>query len=137
MTLTNKPLRENFGSLFLFKTYFIFFRNNNMAYNDTINNIIKMEDHKMKKKDFKLFKDTALLNGLIIVELIMSVLLIRQKKWYSTFAGISLIVEAGEQMGKATKLLNKTDDRLETMGFDEESEEETTKSDKIQMGFHV
>ena len=91
----------------------------------------------MKKKDFKLFKDTALLNGLIIVELIMSVLLIRQKKWYSTFAGISLIVEAGEQMGKATKLLNKTNDRLETIGFDEESEEEETKSDKIQMGFHV
>lgn len=77
----------------------------------------------MKKKDFKLFKDTALLNGLIIGELITSVLLIRQKKWYSTIAGISLLVEAGDQMGQATKLLNKTNERLMAIRFDDESEE--------------
>lgn len=91
----------------------------------------------MKKKDFKLFKDTALLVGEIIVELIIGIKLIRHKKWYSTIAGIIYIVTAGDQMGQATKLINKTNDRLETIGFDEESEEETTKSDKIQMGFHV
>ena len=90
----------------------------------------------MKKKDFKLFKDTALLVGEIIVELIIGIKLIRHKKWYSTIAGISFIVEAGDQMGQATKLLNKTDDRLTAIGFDDEDDEEA-KSDKIQMGFHV
>ena len=90
----------------------------------------------MKKKDFKLFDETIRLSTVIIVELIMSILLIRQKKWYSTLAGISFIVEAGDQMGKARKLLDKTTDRLSSIGFDTEDDEET-KSDKIQMGFHV
>ena len=92
----------------------------------------------MKKKDFKLFRDTISLNVTIIVELIMSILLIRQKKWYSTLAGIGFIIEAGSQMGKATKLLDKTNERL-AMGdmFYEESSEEETKSDKIKMGFRI
>lgn len=90
----------------------------------------------MKKKDFKLFEETIRLSTVIIVELTMSILLIRQKKWYSTLAGISFIVEAGDQMGKAHKLLDKTTDRLSSIGFDTEDDEET-KSDKIQMGFHV
>lgn len=90
----------------------------------------------MKKKDFKLFDETIRLSTVIIVELIMSILLIRQKKWYSTLAGISFIVEAGDQMGKARKLLDKTTDRLSSIGFDTEDDEET-KSEKIQMGFHV
>ena len=90
----------------------------------------------MKKKDFKLFDETIRLNTVIIVELIMSILLIRQKKWYSTLAGISFIVEAGDQMVKARKLLDKTTDRLSSIGFDTEDDEEA-KSDKIQMGFHV
>lgn len=90
----------------------------------------------MKKKDFKLFRDTVSINGLMIVELIVSILLIRQKKWYSTIAGISFMIKAGNHMGQATKLLNKTNDRLAAIGIDEENEEET-ESDKIQMGFHV
>ena len=90
----------------------------------------------MKKKDFKLFEETIRLGVVIIVELTMSILLIRQKKWYSTLAGISFIVEAGDQMGKASKLLGKTSDRLAAIGFDDENDEET-KSEKIQMGFHV
>lgn len=90
----------------------------------------------MKKKDFKLFDETIRLSTVIIVELTMSILLIRQKKWYSTLAGISFIVGAGNQMGKARKLLDKTTDRLSSIGFDTEDDEEA-KSDKIQMGFHV
>lgn len=90
----------------------------------------------MKKKDFKLFDETIRLSMAIIIELTMSILLIRQKKWYSTLAGIGFIVEAGDQMVKARKLLDKTTDRLSSIGFDTEDDEEA-KSDKIQMGFHV
>ncbi len=90
----------------------------------------------MKKKDFKLFDETIRLSTVIIVELTMSILLIRQKKWYSTLAGISFIVEAGNQMGIARKLLDKTTDRLSSIGFDTEDDDEA-KSDKIRMGFHV
>ena len=90
----------------------------------------------MKKKDFKLFDETIRLSTAIIVELIMSIFLIRQKKWYSTLAGINFIIAAGDQMGKARKLLDKTTDRLSSIGFDTEDDEET-KSDKIQMGFHM
>lgn len=91
----------------------------------------------MKKKDFKLFNDTISLIGELIVKLIMGIKLIRQKKWYCTIAGISFIINVGNKLGQAGKLIIKTTDRLEAMTFDDETEEETTKSDKIQMGFHV
>lgn len=91
----------------------------------------------MKKKDFKLFDETIRLSAVIIVELIVSILLIRQKKWYSTLAGIRFMVEAGNQIGKANKLLDKTTDRLSSIGFDTEEDDEEAKSDKVQMGFHM
>ena len=77
----------------------------------------------MKKKDFMLFDETFSLSTVIIVELTMSILLIRQKKWYSTLAGISFIVEAGNQMGKAFKLFDKATDRLSSIVFDTEDDE--------------
>lgn len=87
----------------------------------------------MDKLTMKAIKE----NGQIILELIMGYKLIRCKKWYCTVAGISFIIAAGDAMDKATKTLNKLENRMYKAREDDKSEIDEFVNRKVQMGFCV